>query len=482
MLASEPQTRVFVSYSRQDSRFVAWLAEQLQGHGFLVDFDLSTYDRLGIDTGISAEDAWWSRLQELITAADVVVFVVSPDSARSRVCDEEIAFTQAVGKRLIPIICRPVDYAKAPPRLAALNMKISFAEVGAERDAVSLRLLMDALHHDARWYRTATQVTVAAMRWEAAGRPSSDLLRGSALQEAEGWAARRPAGAGPLPDAVLDFLLLGRGQEEELRLIAEVQRVRLDELREVVEPYLLEEIRLRKQHDSCVGSFVRGEWTALTAYLESLVKVESKKWHPERAVHGRSAGATEGYADFFRFPCCGKLAIEYGALYPPQFSSEGCRELPESIRVGPRRELSDWRHGSLLLRTLRPLEELRKLLEDCAVLSISDDVTAMSIERWKQGSDATFEKAVRLAPDGAPTVARLLRWLLNDHRSTAHSACRVIANRALERGIPLEFTAGWLVSNITWGGGDTSPLRGLPQGGLDGFVVGATSGRAERPL
>ncbi|MFJ9847197.1 toll/interleukin-1 receptor domain-containing protein [Kitasatospora sp. NPDC101155] len=351
------QTRVFVSYSRQDSRFVAGLAEQLQERGFLVDYDLSTDDRLGINTGISAEDAWWTRLEEMITAADVVVFVVSPDSARSRICDEEIAFAQALGKRLIPVLCRPIDYEKAPPRLAALNMKVSFVEVGEQHDAESLQLLTDALRHDVHWYRMATQVTAAARRWDTAQRPASHLLRGGALQEAEEWAARRPAEASSLPDVVLDFLHLGREQEEEVRLISEIQGARLDELREIVEPYLLAEIRLRERRASSVHPFHIDEFRQMTAYLKSLLKIEAKKWHPERPVHVQATGARDGYADIYQFPCCGKYASEFGAQYPPQFSSEGCRDVPEAIRVRPRRTPSDWHQGSILLQLLGEAEQ-----------------------------------------------------------------------------------------------------------------------------
>ncbi|SOB88470.1 toll/interleukin-1 receptor domain-containing protein [Streptomyces sp. 1331.2] len=373
---SGQQTRVFVSYSRRDSRFVSWLADCLKEQGFLVDYDLSTDDRLGVDTGISAEDAWWTRVEEMITAADVVVFVVSPDSARSRVCEEEIAFTQAIGKRLIPVLFRPVDYRKIPPRLAALNVKVSFAEAEAvaehdaiaqheaasQHEAAALQLLMDALRHDVRWYRMATQVTAAARRWHTASRPAGHLLRGSALQEAEEWAARRPAEAGRLPDVVLSFLRAGREQEEEVRLVAEIQRARLDELREIVEPYLLAEIRLREQHEASVHPFHREEFRQMTDYLRSLLRIEAKKWHPQRAAHVQATGARDGYADIYRFPCCGKYAREFGAQHPSQLSSEGCRDVPEAIRARPRQAPSDWRRGSLLLGAREEAEHPRNRL------------------------------------------------------------------------------------------------------------------------
>src|ERR1044071_4012511 len=118
--------RVFLSYSRKDAGLVALLAENLTARGVEVDYDQSSEDPSNVALGISAEDLWWERLKEMIIAADVIVFSVSPDSIRSPVCDEEVAFAQSLKKRIIPILVRPIDFAKAPPRLSALNIKIRF--------------------------------------------------------------------------------------------------------------------------------------------------------------------------------------------------------------------------------------------------------------------------------------------------------------------------------------------------------------------
>src|SRR5262245_24296596 len=118
------KTRVFLSYSRRDGGFTRRLAETLASRGYAPDFDQSTFDRANITSGISAEDEWWQQLQQMITATDVMVFVVY--SAASKVCDEEIAYARNLGKRMILILRRPIDFAKAPPRLAALNVKLDF--------------------------------------------------------------------------------------------------------------------------------------------------------------------------------------------------------------------------------------------------------------------------------------------------------------------------------------------------------------------
>ena len=92
------KTRVFLSYSRKDGAFTHRLAGALAARGYEPDFDQSSRDPSNVSTGISAEDEWWQRLQDMIAAADAMVFIVSPDSAASRVCDEEIAYARGIGK------------------------------------------------------------------------------------------------------------------------------------------------------------------------------------------------------------------------------------------------------------------------------------------------------------------------------------------------------------------------------------------------
>ena len=109
--------RVFLSYSRKDGAFTRCLADALAARGYVPDFDQANYGPDNVNSGISAEDEWWQRLQAMIASADAMVFVVSPDSAASKVCDEEIAYARGLGKRIIPVLRRPIDYHKAPPRL-----------------------------------------------------------------------------------------------------------------------------------------------------------------------------------------------------------------------------------------------------------------------------------------------------------------------------------------------------------------------------
>ena len=189
--SEDARTRVFLSYSRKDAALVTRVADGLMAAGFLADYDQAAHDPHNVSAGISAEDEWWKRLQEMIASADVMVFLVSPDSAASTVCDEEIAYARALGKRIIAVLARPVDFAKAPPRLSALNVRIDFSETGPGFEA-ALAGLVSALAMNVGWHREGRKYIARVQEWDTRGRPRSLLLREGAVEEAERWAVSRP--------------------------------------------------------------------------------------------------------------------------------------------------------------------------------------------------------------------------------------------------------------------------------------------------
>lgn len=210
-VAEDARTRVFLSYSRKDTALVQRVADGLMAAGFLADFDRAAHDPGNVSAGISAEDEWWKRLQEMIAAADVMVFLVSPDSAASAVCDEEIAYARALGKRIIAVLARPVDFAKAPPRLSALNVRIDFAEGGPGFDA-ALAGLVAALETNVGWHRDGRKYLIRVQEWDTAGRPKSRLLREGAVEEAERWAVTRPRGEPEPGELFLAWIAASRAQ------------------------------------------------------------------------------------------------------------------------------------------------------------------------------------------------------------------------------------------------------------------------------
>src|SRR5215469_3177304 len=91
---------VFISYSRKDMAFADRVEAALKARGFepLID-----------RTEIYAFEDWWKRIEALITGADTIVFVLSPDSVASDVALKEIAYAASLNKRFAPIVCRPID-------------------------------------------------------------------------------------------------------------------------------------------------------------------------------------------------------------------------------------------------------------------------------------------------------------------------------------------------------------------------------------
>jgi hypothetical protein len=140
--------------------------------------------------------------------------VLSPDAVSSPTCQKEVAFAASLNKRFAPIVCRPVDIAKAPSELSRLNF-ISFED--ETRFEESVEKLALALATDIEWTRKHTEFGELARRWWEAGRATGLLLRSPALDEAEQWFIRQPQGA-PMPTEMTRvFLVESRKAETAAR-------------------------------------------------------------------------------------------------------------------------------------------------------------------------------------------------------------------------------------------------------------------------
>jgi hypothetical protein len=104
--------KVFVSYCRRDIDFADQLVAVLKAQGFRIAIDRE---------GIYGAERWEERLGQLILESDVVVFVLSPDSARSDICAWEVEEALRRGKRIIPVLCRSLEGAQPHVRLRDLN-------------------------------------------------------------------------------------------------------------------------------------------------------------------------------------------------------------------------------------------------------------------------------------------------------------------------------------------------------------------------
>jgi len=192
---TETRIKVFISYSRADKAFASELVLGLAACGFA-----PYIDRQDIAPG---ED-WEKRLAGLITEADSIVYIVSPDSLASENCALELRQAVALRKRILPVVWRPIDDALAAPELKRLNY-IFFAGEG-RTFATGLSELANALRTDIDWIREHTRLAELGSRWSARGRAADMLLRGTDIDAANKWLADKPITAPPVTDDQADFI------------------------------------------------------------------------------------------------------------------------------------------------------------------------------------------------------------------------------------------------------------------------------------
>ena len=216
--AGEPgKLRVFISYSRDDFAFADQLVAALAVTGFEPSIDRHE---------ISGGEDWKRRLGGLIREADTVVFVLSPASAQSSICVWEVDEAARLGKRILPVVCRPLAGTSPPPHLQSLNYVFFCAdeEQPGTGFGTGLTNLVAALNTDLDWLREHTRLLQRAMEWESVRRPDNRLLSGADIEEAKAWVARQPRGA-PQPTALhLDFIRASEAAEQA-RVSAEGQRL-----------------------------------------------------------------------------------------------------------------------------------------------------------------------------------------------------------------------------------------------------------------
>ena len=132
--------------------------------------------------GIPPTVDWWKEIEKGIEEADIFLFLISPDSAKSQVCKQEIEYAAKNGKRLIPVVVRDTKSEESPTELGSLNW--IFIRNGDEFKSGFSKLIA-AIKTDYEWVQTHRQLQVKALEWERSNHENSFLLRGKELQEAE---------------------------------------------------------------------------------------------------------------------------------------------------------------------------------------------------------------------------------------------------------------------------------------------------------
>jgi WD40 repeat protein len=196
---------VFISYSRKDKAFVQrlFVALETQGHDAWVDWEDIEY----------AED-WWQKIQNGIAEADHFVFIVSPHSARSKVCFDEAEYAASTGKRIVPVIFTdvddPVDQERMHPALKRHNWLLFRPTDDFDATFASL---LETIRREPEHVRMHTRLLVNAQEWVAGSRNPSLLLRGDNLQQAERW-LQTADGKSPAPTELHSEYLAASHQAE----------------------------------------------------------------------------------------------------------------------------------------------------------------------------------------------------------------------------------------------------------------------------
>lgn len=166
-------TRVFLDYSRKDIEFARRIADALTSRGYQLWVDWES---------IPPSVDWMREIEKGIVEADVFLFLISPDSIRSKISEKQLEIVARNGKRLIPLIVRDIKADEAPQQIANLNW-IFFRET--DDFDVALERLITAISTDYEWLQVHRRLQVQALEWEQGGRDDGYLLRGKPLQDAE---------------------------------------------------------------------------------------------------------------------------------------------------------------------------------------------------------------------------------------------------------------------------------------------------------
>ena len=191
---------LFVSYSRLDERFVLRLVDALASRGKDVWVDREDI-RKGAD--------WRAKVLAGIDSARVIVPVLSPDFAASKVCGEELDYAAGHNKRLVPILFRRLQGAEVRAEVKALNWVLFDDEARFDE---ATEELVEAIETDLDWLDEHARLLVRALEWKRAeGKAKQSLLaRGSELRTAEDWLAAQAGHREQATREQVDFIVASR--------------------------------------------------------------------------------------------------------------------------------------------------------------------------------------------------------------------------------------------------------------------------------
>lgn len=220
---------VFISYSRKNSAFVHRLYDALvkTDRDVWVDWE---------DIPLTAD--WWKEICTGIEAAHTVIFVITPDSIASPVCNMEANYALLHNKRFVPIVRLLTDEKSAFAALADHELDDNMRATLSGREILTIardnwqelsrhnwlffddevvfdtkfQQLIEAIDLDLEHVREHTRLLIRGREWEEHEHDGSFLLTGAEITTAEAWLTQA-VGKESLPtETHADYIAASRQQ------------------------------------------------------------------------------------------------------------------------------------------------------------------------------------------------------------------------------------------------------------------------------
>ncbi len=183
---------IFISYSRRDLDFAQKVVDALS------EQHLDTWvDWKSIPKG----QDWEQEIYRGIEQADALLFLISPDSVKSQMCNKEIAHAIRNNKRILPILLREAkteEFRNKTVRTEMERLNWIFCRRDQDDFAQAIETARTTIRTDYDWVGFHTMLQNKALAWERARKDGSRLLRGRELKEAEESIARLGVKTEPL--------------------------------------------------------------------------------------------------------------------------------------------------------------------------------------------------------------------------------------------------------------------------------------------
>jgi len=165
-------TQVFIGYAPPDHEFAFSLRQILLREHITVLWDTHAPEVLA--------EYYRAEMLEDIENADNFIYLLSPHSRQSKVCDEQLKHALALHKRVLALVIAPTS------TLSVTAHSVPIIDFTVDKNNASQELLR-TLHEDAYYHEQHKILLVKVLKWEQQHHNHSLLLRGHNLEHFEAW-------------------------------------------------------------------------------------------------------------------------------------------------------------------------------------------------------------------------------------------------------------------------------------------------------